>query len=140
MRWGKGKIVSYITTGLILLCIVVLDFLLFWPVDVLQDWHIHVEPKTYRRGETLAITSTFTKVREAKAEASRYLKCSGTKYPVSESQGGRKPGTATRELAAIVPDTVPVPSTCSFGIEATYRIYGIRRHTETQNSNMFEVN
>lgn len=112
---------------------------------MLQDnsWQVTVDKTSYAVGDTLTFKSSYTKLRDATGEATRYIECDNngvlTRYPFSVAIGDRKPGTTATGGSGVIPVVRPVPTKCRFVISVKYEIYFVRHLTETNYSEFFNV-
>lgn len=138
------------------LCIIVfslvlwLNYVFFFPgVDIIEDKSrsLQTTKGEYAIGETITLSSSFTKLQDAKVIRSvRYVECLNdngtmTKYMASTADAplGVKKGTYKgRKLTVIVP-FVPHGEICRVRVETGYRVRLIRSFSEYNVSNTFGV-
>lgn len=148
-RMGKltvGKIVGGVTSGIIILSFLVGLYLVFSPVDVLENWSLRVKEETYETGQDIVGTSEFTKIRAVTGIAKRYIECKNAegrfnnRILISEGRADRPPEIRGTDVYLKIPQTIPnLPVRCRIAITVEYEIYSFRKHLETNISNEFNV-
>lgn len=133
-------------SGLTTLIILLLIYMLTWPITVLEDWKLVVPATTYHPGDTVLVQSRSTKVRAVAPLAHRNIECQNISgdyisYHLADVHGvNNNVGKHSGTIAFIIPSTVPdLPTTCRFSIGVEYQVLAIRTINQYVASNTFRL-
>lgn len=122
-----------------------LFFVFTLPTHVLKDWHIKTTDTAYHPNETIEITSSSIKLRNATGQVSRTIECNSGNdsvigYNLNLSKGSRPAGSHTSTYEVKLPSNITnLPATCRVVIAVDYKLYGFRHIIENTVSNNFTV-
>lgn len=115
-------------------------YTLVFPVDVLKDWTLTVDKDAYVAGDTIRVTTRFSKIRDVSGISKRYIICqalndSANRIPINEALADRPPQSGVNDIYLKIPKEIPnLPTKCHIEIDIEYEIYAYRRHYEHQRS------
>jgi hypothetical protein len=136
-----------VAVGFIMLSSVVFVYTALIPVDVLKNWTLSTDNKTYTEGDVIILTSVSEKLMSVNGTARRYIECkaqttgsSWYRTPVNEVDVDRQPGKTSTASRVQIPNNIQgLPNTCRLYITVEYRIYYYRSFTEFATTNEFQV-
>lgn len=120
-------------------------FLLTHSVDVLQNWVLMLPAGDIHEGDTVTLSSQYTKVRSVSGVATRYIECKNPtrliiRYPLNTAVADRALGNSGTGITLALPDTIPnTPTQCRFSINVLYHIYPGRDAVEFVASKWFTL-
>jgi len=141
---SKTRLISH---SLFALSIVIFgaSFLMTRQIDVIKDWVITFPQEELHAGDEVIIQSTYTKVRDAKGTAKRYIECESKpgvfiRYELNEAVADRQMGTTGTGIPVKIRSDIPeLPTTCKFCIAINYRILPLLDTLESNCSNTFKL-
>lgn len=139
--------VKYINLGLLSVFILLVGYIAFWPVDVLQNWVLEMPGKSFTAGQSINVVSQYDKVREVEGVSHRYVSCDdrrgiNVRYEINSARADRTSGLnkgtgVPITFPLIVPD---LPAQCRFSISICYDINILKQHCEFNETGFFTLN
>lgn len=124
-------------------------YLLFSPVNVLENWNLRVDNSiSYAPGATVYLNSTYKKVKDVSGMSKRYLQCRKPNsnqwdgyIALTQSDANRPPTKNGHSVSALgIPLNVPnLPNICRIYVNVVYQINPLRTYVQYNYSNTFKV-
>lgn len=140
MNW-----VAIAFAGSLVVVTFIFSYMVLSPVDVLTDWKVSVENKTYHPTDDIYLNVEYKKIRPVSGDTYYYLECENpsrglVRYPISIVEANRPEGSGVVQQPLRIPPTIPdLPRQCRIAISVEYIIYTFRSFAENNQTNWFTV-
>jgi hypothetical protein len=140
---SKSSIVTNIMFALSI--IIFLSTVIFtMRIDVVKDWRLELPQGEIHAGDTIVVSSMYTKLRDVSGESKRYVECKNQngvpiRYEINQAVANRKSGKGGTGIEIVVPDIPNLPKMCKIQVSICYKVIPLKCSYENNETTEFQL-